>query len=344
MATRTSGRRKRWRHLQQRDLLEVRLCDLAVKIEGTWLQERTERVLEELRARHLRVRPHFWLSDEWFSPGGIPGVAVPFYLADPKLARLERSQMLEVEGGTPDGCARILRHEVGHAVQHAYRLQRRRRWQQLFGSASVPYTGTYRPNPASRRFVQHLDAWYAQSHPEEDFAETFAVWLSPRSNWRERYRGWPALRKLEYVDTLMKEIGTTAPLVRSRAKPYGLPSLRITLGEYYARKRSAFSFRYSEAHDRDLKRLFADRSVHPDAESAASFLRRYRRELRELVAKWSGDYIFTVDQVLKDMIGRCKELKLVAVGSERKLRMDFAIMLTVHSTSYLYRGREWHSM
>jgi hypothetical protein len=325
-------------------LLDVRLCDLGVKVEGTWLQEQTERVLEELQARGIRLRPSFWLSDDWFSPTGIPGVALPFFLADPKLARLERSQMLEVEGGTPETCIRILRHEVGHAVQHAYRLQRRRRWQQLFGAASKPYPASYRPNPASRRFVLHLDAWYAQSHPEEDFAETFAVWLSPRSNWRERYRGWPALQKLQYVDTLMQEIANTAPPVRTRAKPYAMPSLRLTLGEYYKRKRAAFASHYSEAHDRDLKRLFAERSAHPNAESAASFLRRHRREVRELVAKWSGDYVFTVDQVLKDMIGRCKELKLVAIGSERRLRLDFAIMLTVHSTSYLYRGREWHSM
>ena len=66
--------------------------------------------------------PHAWLSDEWFSPDNTPGIAIPFYLAHPRLMRLERRQILEVEGGTASECLRILRHETGHVVQHAYRL------------------------------------------------------------------------------------------------------------------------------------------------------------------------------------------------------------------------------
>ncbi len=347
--TKTSPRRRKnrffWEDLPQRELFEVRLCDLGLRLRGTWLEERIERVRAELLQERLRLHPHFWLSDEWFSPAKVPGVAIPFYLTHPRLMRLERSQMLEVEGGTMDSCLQLLRHEVGHAMMHGFQLQRRREWTRVFGKASKPYPKAYRPDPASRRYVQHLDAWYAQAHPEEDFAETFAVWLRPRSNWRKRYAGWPALRKLQYVDRLMDDLAGQLRKINSRSTPYSLPGVRMTLGEYYEKKRAHYSIGHSTAFDRDLKRLFADKTRSQRGETAVSFLRRHRREIRELVCKWTGDYQFTLDQVLNEMITRCKELKLMARGPERRLVLDFAILTTVHSMYRLHRGRrEWHAM
>ena len=168
---------------------------MKLTIEDTWLEGCLNDLQEELEERDLRIRPHAWLSDEWFSPDTTPGIAIPFYLAHPRLMRLERKMIIDVEGGTRHECMRILRHETGHVVQNAFRLQRRRRWQELFGRSSTHYPRFYRPNPASKNYVQHLRLWYAQSHPDEDFAETFAVWLKPRSDWKKRYAGWPALRK-----------------------------------------------------------------------------------------------------------------------------------------------------
>ena len=162
-------------------------------------------------------RPYFWLSNEWFTPDAHSGIAIPFYLAHPRLRQLERRQMYEVEGGTERWCMRILRHEVGHALDNAYRLHFRRRYRELFGSWAAPYPKFYQPKPYSKSYVIHLDMWYAQAHPAEDFAETFAVWLRPGSGWRQRYAGWPALRKLEYVDELMAEIAGEAPAVTTRA-------------------------------------------------------------------------------------------------------------------------------
>ena len=215
--------------------------ELDLTIEGTWLEQRVSTLFDVLARRGLRFRPHVWLSDEWFSPNGIPGFAIPFYLAHPRLMRLERSVMRGVEGGTPLECARILRHEAGHAIQHAYQLQRRRRWQRLFGRSSARYPRSYQPNPASRHHVQHLRQWYAQSHPDEDFAETFAVWLRPRSHWRSRYAGWPALCKLEYVDELMSELAQERPLVSTRRRVDALSRLRKTLGEHYAERRARYA-------------------------------------------------------------------------------------------------------
>ena len=169
----------------------------------------------------MRFRPHCWLAQEWFSPDGIPGIAIPFYLAHKRLMRIERRFMREVEGGNRNWLMRILRHEAGHAIDSAYRLRRRKHWRAVFGPASLPYPDTYRPRPGSRRFVQHLGAWYAQAHPTEDFAETFAVWLKPNSQWRREYAGWPAYAKLQFIDQLAQEIGDQRPQVTDRSTHRG---------------------------------------------------------------------------------------------------------------------------
>src|SRR5262245_15120589 len=203
-----------WAELPDEALLNVRLCDLPLTIEDSWLEAHVTRLYDDLNARGLTFRPHVWLSSEWFSPDGIPGIAIPFYLAHPRLMKLEKAQMLEVEGGTPDWFLKIMRHEAGHAFDNAYDLRRRRRRVKLFGSPATAYPDFYLPKPYSKSFVLHLDSWYGQSHPDEDFAETFATWLTPDSDWRVRYADWPALRKLEYVDAVMKEIAGQPPIVK----------------------------------------------------------------------------------------------------------------------------------
>ena len=152
-------RRFAWARLPDEDLLQVRLKDLKVTVEGTWLQRCLDDLHDELDQRGLRVRPHAWISSEWFSPDDTPGIAIPFYLAHPRLMRLERKMIIDVEGGTVPECMHILRHEAGHVVQHAYQLHRRRRWQQLFGPASTRYPDSDRPNPARRLYVYHRRLW-----------------------------------------------------------------------------------------------------------------------------------------------------------------------------------------
>ncbi|HJK92470.1 MAG TPA: putative zinc-binding metallopeptidase [Polyangiaceae bacterium LLY-WYZ-15_(1-7)] len=332
-----------WESLDRDALLDLRLCDLDLAIEGSWVEPHVEKVLGELEQHDLRLRPHFWLADEWFSPENIPGVAIPFYLAHPRLMRLERQMMLEVEGGTRKECLQLLRHELGHAMQHAFRLHRRKKWQAHFGVASVRYPDYYRPRPSSRSHVVHLDGWYAQAHPVEDFAETFAVWLAPRSGWRKRYAGWPALKKLEYVDELVEELACKRPPVRSKAKPYALRTLKHTLREHYARRREHYRVGYSDQYDRELLRVFA-RPDEAEGERADAFLRRHRSDLRQRVARYGGEHVFNVDQVLKEMIGRCKELKLRLRQSEEDTKLDFALVLAAHTVHTLHRRGEWHAV
>jgi putative zinc-binding metallo-peptidase len=336
-------RRFAWASLPDDELLQLRLKDLKVRIEGTWLERRLFALDEELAQRGLQVRPHAWISNEWFSPDDTPGIAIPFYLAHPRLMRLERRMIIDVEGSTVPECMRILRHEAGHVVQVAFQLQRRRRWQELFGPSSTRYPSYYRPNPASRRYVYHLPLWYAQSHPDEDFAETFAVWLTPRANWRRRYEGWPALKKLEYVDELMAELAGRRPVVTNRLRVDPLSMLTQTLAEHYERKRARYAVEHPRIYDRDLRRIFSDDPRHRSSPAASAFLRRNRARIRQIVSKWTGEYQLTLDAVFDDMIGRCRELKLRAVGSERQLRMEFIVLLTAKTVHSLYSPsrRQW---
>ncbi len=332
-----------WARYSDADLLALRLCDLGVTLEGSRIAPLIEQVHGELAARGLRVKPHYWISEEWFSPDEVPGFAVPFYLAHPRLIRLEKAQMLEAEGASRASCLQLIRHEIGHAVQHAYRLQRRRRWHSLFGRSSDPYPDLYRPNPASQDYVLHLDYWYAQAHPDEDFAETFAVWLTPGSRWRSRYASWPALHKLRYVDELMKEVAQQRPPVRSRARPEHLPHLRHTLGEYYRQKRERFDGVESHVYDADLRRLFPEPNANR-GQSAAGLLRRVRARIRRQVARCTGRHEYAIDLVLREMARRCTQLKLRASAPEEQVMSDLAVLVAARSVEYVYRRREWHAM
>lgn len=314
------------------------MCDLGVSIPGTIIEQRIEQLHEELAERGIHFRPHYWLSDEWFSPDGVPGIAIPFYLAHPRLMRLERKQVLDVEGGTHEWCMKILRHEAGHTLDTAYRLRRRKGYRDTFGKVSIPYPKYYRPKPYSRSYVLHLDMWYAQSHPVEDFAESFAVWLRPRSRWRTQYKGWPALKKLEYVCTTMAELRDKKPQVMSRAHVDQLRTLKKTLRQHYEKQRAYYGLEFPNFYDRDLRRLFSDKPEHASQPSAAGFLRRIRTELRKSVSRWTGEYQYTIDQVLIEMVERCRELKLRQVGNESDTKRDVMILLTVQTMNFLHEG------
>jgi len=335
---RPSRREPAWVDLSDDELLDVRLCDLKLEIEGTVIEERVERLYLELGARGLRFRPHVWLSTEWFSPDGVPGVAIPFYLAHPRLTALEERQILDVEGGTPRWCMQLLRHEAAHAIDTAYRLHFRKGWRQTFGSFAAPYAKFYKPKPYSRSFVQHLDMWYAQSHPAEDWAETFAVWLDPGARWRKRYQGWRALKKLEYVDQLMREVDGTKPVVRSREQVESVSKLKMTLGQHYAEKKKRYGLDHPSFYDADLRRLFPTLPEGVRGKSAAALLRKVRPQVRRLVSRWTGEYQYTIDQLLEEMIFRSEELDLRTDREEDIAKQDALVLLTVQTMNYLHEG------
>src|SRR5450631_247516 len=309
-----------WEILSDDQLLSLRFCDLKLAIQGTELEPAIERLYRELAMRGIRFRPHCWLAPEWFSPDGIPGIAIPFYLAHRRLMSIERRFMREVEGGNRNWLMRILRHEAGHAIDSAYRLRRRRHWRDVFGPASLPYPDTYRPRPGSRRFVQHLGAWYAQAHPTEDFAETFAVWLKPNSAWRREYLGWPAFAKLEYIDGVAAEIGDTKPPVSERTRIEDIAEENRTLRQHYEHKLARYRMPRRSGADELLLKVFTTVPRRRSAPKAASVLREMRGSLRNQFVRRGAFSEYLVHQVLRLMIERSEGLDLYVRGSRRKLK------------------------
>ncbi|MFT5303649.1 MAG: hypothetical protein ACI87E_000768 [Mariniblastus sp.] len=329
----------KWTRLKDEALLDMRICDLGLQLEDTPLVDMRDRLYSELATRDLKLKPHCWLSDDWFSPDGIPGIAIPFYMSHPRLMRLERKQMLEVEGGTKAWCMRIMRHEAGHAMDTAYRLHRRKTYKAVFGNYSDPYPEYYKPKPRSKKFVLHLEPWYAQSHPAEDFAETFAVWMTPRSRWRKEYEGWAALKKVQFVEGLMKQVANQPAKVKSRAKVDPIHRIKKTLREHYAERHAYYAVNMPSVFDDDLRKVFPQIPESRRSQLAATFLQKNRAEFSQIIAQWTGEYRYNINQVLREMIDRCRIMKLRVSGSEAELRQDLLIMLTIHTMNYLHGAR-----
>ena len=328
-----------WISYPDEDILDLRFSDLNLRLEGTEIEARIQQLYSELGERGLNYRPLCWLSSEWFSPYDTPGIAIPFYLAHPRLKQLEQRQTKSVEGGTKTWCMQLLRHETGHAYELAYRLTRRREWQRIFGRSSAPYPNHYSPNPLSQDYVQHLDWWYAQSHPVEDFAETFAVWLRSGTSWRRRYKNWPAIQKLEYVNDLMAELSGKSPLIHSGKPVEPLHELQQTLREHYQKKRETYGSEIDSRHDRHLKRLFAPGLAPRKFPPASTFLRRVAAKIPQSVSDWNGSETYALNMALKHMTQRCRELGLRVPRSERRMEPEAVRLLTKQTKDYLYNKK-----
>ncbi|TLY81987.1 MAG: hypothetical protein E6K41_04920 [Gammaproteobacteria bacterium] len=314
------ARARRWARLSDEQLLAMRFCDLKLSIQRAPLARHVRRLYADLERRGIEFRPHVWLSEEWFSPDGVPGIAMPFYLAHPRLERLERRIMHEAEGGDPRLLLRILRHEAGHALDNAYRLRRRGRWRQVFGPASLPYPARYRARAGSRRYVHHLGEWYAQAHPTEDFAETFAVWLAPKSAWRKSYADWPALHKLRAVDELIASVRGKRPPVRNRLRIEPIEHNTRTLAQHYRRKLARNRQIRRGLADELLRRAFTSERPRRHALRAATLLRAEQRRLGAAVARALKIERYSVEQVLGMLIERCERLGLYVHGNRRDAR------------------------
>lgn len=319
----------------------MRFCDLDLRIEGSPVEARIAQLYAELSARGIAFHPRCFFGDEWFSPGGVPEIAVPFYLAHPRLEQLERRQMLDVEGGTPETCQRILRHECGHALDHAYLFSRRRSWKAVFLPANPDNDAwNYRPRPHSKSFVRHLPNWYAQAHPDEDFAETFATWLGlSREEWRARYEGWKALEKLEYVDRLMREVTKKPPLVTRGRRFSDVRQLRKTLAMHYARRRKQWAEDFPDFYDADLTRIFVQGGA---GEPAGPFMKRFGASLISSLVLWTGQRKYTVTGLVRRLAKRAQELDLRAPEGEDarvRVRVELAAYLSAMVTNHLHTGR-----
>lgn len=328
-----------WASLDDEQLLEWRIRKLGLRIEETPLQAYVQQLYDELSARGLFFFPSCHIGDEWFVPVGIPSIFVPFFLAHDRLRDLERRMVFEVEGESREWFMQLMRHEAAHAYSYAYNLYRKRRWQQAFGLASTEDTGFYEPRPYSRSYVVHLDDWYAQAHPDEDFAETFAVWLTPNSDWRTRYKGWKALRKLEYVDELMGTLVGKPPRHNPEFRVADYDCLGVKLKTYYNRKRKLYSDNYPDLYDKDLRRLFPETAGQAGTMAAATYLKRNQKDIMNAVCAWTKERKYRVDQFLKRLIMRCHELGLAVSVEDQRVPLRVAAYIATSVMNYLFTGR-----
>ena len=178
------------------------------------LKDILDSVRAELKAAGIvYFEPIFALGDSgfWCADRALT-INVPWFLATEELHQLAQDRYPRQWGDVLRG----VRHEVGHAINYAFELWRRDDWTRTFGDFTAPYpkaAGTWPVAADSPDFVEYVKdegPGYGQRHPDEDFAETFACWLDPASNWRERYRAG-ARRKLEYMVLIARDVLTGQP-------------------------------------------------------------------------------------------------------------------------------------
>lgn len=321
---------------ERTQLLGRRISELGLAIGGSRVERLIARLNEELAAHGIAFRPPVYLSDQWGCPDGTPVIGVPFYLADARLERIEAEHAGAVEGD--EEAMRYLRHEAGHALNYAFRLHEREEFMALFGDYGQPYDEHYRADPLSRDHVRHILGWYAQKHPDEDFAETFAVWLTPDLDWRTEYEGWGALRKVEWVDAMMREIATLSPDVPALTRD-DLPveAMDWTLAEHYAGD-ELLPIGDARQFDRDLRRVFASGADSPGGEPAAAFLVRHEGELVSRISYWAGVGPAAVRSLVRALADRAAMLQLRIAGLDAATLIE----LTAFGTAVVMHWRYTH--
>lgn len=326
--------------ISEEDLLEVRLCDLPIQIQGHWIEGCVEELYRDLKNKGILFRPKCYLADEWLSPDLEPVVGIPFYLAHPTLMRLEKKMMLEVEGEVRDWCMKLLRHETGHAINYAYKFFKRKKWREIFGSFTTEYKDIYRFRPYSKNYVRHLEDYYAQYHPDEDFAETFAVWLDPECDWETEYQNWKALDKLKYIDKIMTSIRGKPPLVKKGKDYWNVARIKKTIKTYYKQRKNFHAEDFPSFHDINLMKTFSVQKDKLDQSIPAEvMIRKHRTSILQSACRWTGEKKYIANDLINKIIKRCHELKLVCTEDETVTMVRITTYITTLLMNYLYTGR-----
>ena len=322
------------------------ISELNLKIESTFLKKLVARLYGELDRKGILFKPKCYLTDTWGCPNKVPLIGIPFYYANPTLAQIED----EMHGDLEDEQELImsLRHEAGHAINYAYLLYDSEEWQDIFGRFTEPYRDFFHPNPRSRAFVKHLyqqvgpysGRIYAQKHPDEDFAETFAVWLTPRSSWRKKYKNWGALKKLQFVDRLMKKIGSRKPLVTNGQLIRPVESLNFTLLEYYNKSEERYREKAQGYVDDVLREIFNTNGKGEKRIPAGGFIEKNRTPLVEMISHWTGEGISSVGPLIDKLVARAKELRLnLSPRRQSQKLIEVTALATTLIMNYTFEGK-----
>jgi len=321
------------------EILAKPIKELGLKLEGSPLERLVQRLYRELERKGLKkFRPLCYLTDEWGCPSGEPVIGIPFYLANPKLSRLEK-EMNDLEDERE--ILMYLRHESGHAFNYAYELYKTPEWRDIFGPFRRPYRENYRPVPFSRQFVRHIAGWYAQKHPDEDFAETFAVWLTPRSTWRKKYKGWGAMAKLKYVDRMARKFGDVEPVRPQGAMDVTVEEMETTVADFYKKAVDEEQATVDLPLDSDLVDIFkVSRRRKKGVRPAADLLKENRKTIVDKVAYWTGVQRPVIKKLVESIGARAEALSLRAdVRMEREHLTEVSAYATALAMNYLTRGK-----
>lgn len=324
------------------ELLNTRVCDLELSIDGRPIEPFIGKLYRELESKGLHFQPEIYLTDGWGCPDEVPVIGVPFYLADERLFRIEEEQTGEIE--SEHMMMMLLRHEAGHAINYAYRLYDIPEWAEFFGQFSRPYRDNFRPNPFSRQFVRHIvhhqyGRTYAQKHPDEDFAETFAVWLTPRSNWRRKYRYWPAIRKLTFVNDLMRQIRRKEPACTRGKLCTPVDEMDMLLAEHYGQRVERYRAAAQGYVDDKLREIFPLVRGR-DLALASDMIRKQQAQLLERVTRWSGLDSSEVRTLLSKLEDRADALCLQYRRRHLAVKlMDLTALTTSLAMDFIYTGR-----
>jgi Putative zinc-binding metallo-peptidase len=312
--------------IHEGNLGSKRLRDLGLTILGTPLEAILQEFQRELSACGVtKVRPHFYLSTEWGVPFDTISIAIPFYLVRLDLTDFHAERGGLVEGGGPSDILRYLRHEMGHVVNYAYRLYESPEWIGQFGDINLPYEEEYRPKPFSPQYVDHLPGWYAQKHPDEDWAETFAVWMTPGLNWRERYTHRAALAKLDYCERIMAELRDREPLTTAEDPDEDVGSLDSTLDEHY-RAYALDKMNISADLNDALRAIFGEpgKDSPTTTRSAANLIRRLEGTISADVYRWTGWFPERARHILREL-AELAEKRNATYAEEREAAVTIAL-------------------
>jgi hypothetical protein len=322
-------------------VLSTRICDLGLTIEGSPVEKLVQQLYRELEQKKImRFRPAFYLTDEWGCPSDEPIIGIPFYLARPDLAQIEREKN-DLEDNRE--IMMYLRHEAGHAFNYAYKLHRTPEWKQIFGPYRRPYRENYRPVLFSKDYVRYLPGWYAQKHPDEDFAETFAVWMTPRSNWRKRYRGWGAMAKLRYMERIARDLGNIDPLRKRGTPDITVADMETTVGEFYRHTTEQIPL-LEVALESDLAAILSASKTRKSSEPAGPFLHKHRKNLVDHIARWTSMQRPQIRKLMESIEKRTTELGLrVDIKKEAEYLSELTVFVTTLVMNHLARGRSFQA-
>jgi len=232
-------------------------------------------------------------------------------------------------------------------VNYAYRLYEQEEWIKLFGSMTQPYLDEYRPQPFSQRYVWHLPGWYAQKHPDEDWSETFAVWMTPALAWHETYAHWPeALAKLEYCDRTMTTINDRDPVVAATEHDEDVSSLTASLEDYYHVETAAEDEPLPPGMDGALRTIFEDMGFPEDHSTeaprrpAAELIANLERDLVANVYRWTGHFPESTRRLVQHLAARATVLQQVyPADREPAVAVALTTLVTSLAMNHVFCGR-----